>query len=205
VGIETEHAGPAATTTNGYDAVCRTRDIPEPSEDDIQVEIDIHLAFEEELSDAEAADACRELSETVAAEVGTDGKYVDCEMELARRGLLLRRQLLSFDYHASVVITIPASVAALADSADVLENLENIIADETAFQAAVEEKAVGAVADIGGGAAVTVESIEVDNLPTEKPTEAGPDAANGASGVSLPFATAAAIAVSYVKGEWCIV
>jgi hypothetical protein len=196
VGIETEHAGPAATTTNGYDAVCRTRDIPEPSEDDIQVEIDIHLAFEEELSDAEAADACRELSETVAAEVGTNGKYVHCEMELSsesRRG----RHLLSFDYHASMEITIPASIAALADSADVLENLENIIADETAFQAAVEKKAVAALAEIGGGATVEVETIEAENVATEEPTEP----ASGASGVPLSFAAAAAVVVGYVAAN----
>ena len=174
--------------------------IPEPSEDDIQVEIDMNLAFAEELSEAEAEDACDKLSETVAAEVGTDGKYVDCEMELARRGLLLRRQLLSFDYHASVVITIPASVAALADSADVLENLENIIADETAFQAAVEEKAVAALTEIGGGATVEVETIEAENV-AEEPVSATDEPFSGASGMPLSFMAAAAVVVGYVAAN----
>jgi hypothetical protein len=165
--------------------------IPEPSEDDIQVEIDMHLAFAEELSEVDAEDACDELSETVAAEVGTDGKYVDCEIELeSRRG----RQLLSFDYHASVVVTIPASIAALADSADVLENLENIIADETAFQAAVEQKAVAALTEIGGGATVEVETIEAKNMATEEPV-------SGASGVPLSFTAAAAVVVGYVAAN----
>jgi surface protein len=156
--------------------------------DDIQVEIDVHLTFEEELSKAEAEDVCHELSETVAAEVGTSEKYVHCEMELeSRRG----RQLLSFNYHASLEITIPASIAALADSADVLENLESIIADKTAFQAAVEQKAVAALADIGGGVTVEVETIEAKNVATEEP-------ASGASGMAVSFTAAAAVAVGYV-------
>jgi hypothetical protein len=176
---------------------------PRESENDVTIEINMHLVFEKELSDPEAEDACHELSESIAEDLGTSKDYARCSMELdSRRG---RRHLLSFNYHARVTITIPASVAAGTGGTDVLASLDNAVADEPAFLAAVEEKAVGAVADIGGGAAVTVESIEVDNLPTEKPTEAGPDAANGASGVSLPFATAAAIAVSYVKGEWYIV
>jgi hypothetical protein len=155
----------------------------------------VHLAFAEELSEAEAEDACHELSETVAAEVGTDGKYVDCEMELeSRRGRQLLRQLLSFDYHAIVVITIPASIAALADSADVLENLENIIADETAFSSIVEQKAVAALAEIGGGATVEVGTIEAENVATEAPV-------SGASGVPLSFTAAAAVVVGYVAAN----
>jgi hypothetical protein len=175
-----KHANVACPLTcNGdpeasYCALPTSPDVEDVVVEDVVVEIEMVLTFEEELSDDDQTDACAALVTGIAdVDASVNENYITCDMSLQSRR---SRHLLSFVYDTDMTITIPASVVAAAGGVATVSVLQAIIADPVALEASV----TASVAEIGGGAVVSGIETEVSGVDDDVDVD-NSSSLNGAS------------------------